>query len=73
MRGFLAGVAVTILVMAAFPAVGRWVTALPYRTFAAWSPAAATDVPTAWHGGGRGQRMVGMGSGPRAMPAGDYD
>lgn len=69
MRGFLAGVAVTILVMAAFPPLGRWVTTLPYRAFATWSPA-ATGVPAAWHDGGRGQQMAG--GGRRAALAG-YD
>ncbi|MBS1183301.1 MAG: hypothetical protein H6Q99_3181 [Proteobacteria bacterium] len=69
MKGFLAGVAVTILVIAAFPSLGRWVTAIPYRTFAAWSPA-NSSVPAAWQGGGRGGRMAG--GGPRTIPAG-YD
>lgn len=63
MKGFLAGVAVTILVMAAFPSVGRWVTTLPYR---AWSPA-TLGTPAAWYGMGRGERMPGAGR--RAMPA----
>lgn len=72
MKGFLAGVAVTILVMAAFPAVGRWVTALPYRTLSAWNMADG-NMPAAWRGEGRGQRMAGMGRGPSAAPASNYD
>ena len=66
MKGFLAGVVVTILMIAVFPQLGHWVTALPYGTFAAWSPA-ADGTPAAWQGGGRGGRM---GGGPRAFPAG---
>jgi hypothetical protein len=71
MKGFISGIAVAILIMAAFPSLGRWVTTIPYRTFATFSPAAGS-VPAAWQGGGgRGGRAAG--GCPRAISAGYSD
>jgi len=71
MKSFLAGVAVTILIMAAFPSLGRWVTTMPYRTVATFSPAAGS-FPAAWQGsGGRGGQAAG--NCPRAISAGYFD
>lgn len=70
MKGFLAGVAVAVLVMAAFPSLGRWVTTMPYRGLAAWG-AAGGSVPTSWQGAGRGGRMAG--GCQRTTPAGYWE
>lgn len=59
MKEFLAGVAVTMLVIAAFPQVGRWVTAAPYRMFAVWDQGYAGATPAYWQGSGRGGHMGG--------------
>lgn len=70
MKGFWVGVAVTVLVIAAFPALGRWVTTMPYRTVAMFNPAVGS--PAVWQGGGgRGGRMTG--GRPRSIPAGFMD
>lgn len=70
MKGFWVGVAVTLLIIVAFPPLGRWIIATPYRTLAAYGQT-AVDVPTARQGGGRGGRMT---SGcPRALSAGYAD
>lgn len=70
MKGFLAGVAVAILVMAAFPSLGRWVTTMPYRAVTTWSSAGGS-VPASWQGAGRGGRMVGTCQ--RTIPAGYWE
>lgn len=67
MKGFLIGVAVTILVIAAFPSVGRWVTTMPYRTAAMFGYSAPS--PASWQGQGRGGGRMGDGH-ARNMPAG---
>lgn len=69
MKGFLAGIAVTILMLAAFPSLGHWAMAMPYRALATFSPASGS-VPASWQGGGRGGRTA-YGC-PRALSA-SYD
>ncbi|WP_156886952.1 hypothetical protein [Pleomorphomonas oryzae] len=66
MKGFLAGIAVTILMLAAFPSLGHWAMAMPYRAFATFGPATSA-VPAGWQGIGRGGRTA-YGC-PRAMAA----
>ena len=66
MRGFLAGVAVTMLVIAAFPQVGRWISAAPYRAVAMWNQGDMTATPAYWQGGGRDGRMGGGARGANA-------
>lgn len=67
MKGFWVGVAVTVVMIAAFPALGRWIKTMPYRTVAMLDPAVGS--PTAWQaGGGRGGRAAG--GCPRSIPAG---
>jgi len=59
MKEFFAGVIVTMLVIAAFPQVGRWIIAAPYQALAVWNPGYANATPAYWQGGGRGGRMGG--------------
>lgn len=69
MKGFLAGIAVTVLLLAAFPYLGRWATAMPYRALATLGQPTGS-VPAGWQGAGRGGRTA-YGC-PRAMSA-SYD
>ena len=70
MKGFLIGVTVTILVIAAFPSVGRWVTTMPLRTAAMFGYSAPT--PAAWQCPGRGGGRMGEGR-VRGTPAGYWE
>lgn len=70
MKEFLAGVVVTMLVIAAFPQVGRWITTAPYRVAGVWTQSDMTATPAYWQGGGRGGRM---GGGARGAAPGYVD
>ena len=71
MKGFLAGVAATLLVVAVFPSVGRAVIAAPYALAAwtgmSWSGALAQGDGPMQRGAGRGQ-MAGQRGGGRMAP-----
>jgi len=70
MKGFLAGIAVTMLLLAAFPSLGRWAMAMPYRAFATFGHPTAS-MPVGWQGAGHGGRTA-YGC-PRAMSASYVD
>ena len=69
MKGFLAGIAVAMLLLAAFPSLGRWAMTIPYRALATFGQPIGS-VQAGWQGAGRGGRTA-YGC-PRAMSA-SYD